>query len=734
MQNANFQLILTEPNGNFATPDITITNSFETAFSIQSAADISLRKDTIAKNITFPGTKNNNRIFNNLFSFNRASDSSLAETLFYNYSPNVAVRAVLYENNFPIAVGSLKINDVVRDDAGAYTYTGVLTGTLVSFFGAIKEQLLTDLAGFNSTESYTLTNIINSWPFDIADKYLFPMIDYGKGQVQRRDKFDIRNIRPAIYLRYYIAAILASQGYKYKSAFIDSDIFNRAFVPFSDAEFGKTVFGDVLTIPGASQSINVGGSGSFGIYFGFGSYRWGTLPFNNFINIQRNVNVKMHTDQSGALKDNVNTADIFTFIKYSSTGMKITVDYTLDNDSQTVNRIGLWRIDGGVFIFENAIDYRDINLNDGVVSGSVTLNLPYGDYEKGYTFGIFLAVLGSDNVDFTSTAGGMSITIGDTDPARGSFFAYDLGDNFQLTDAIPKNQKAVDFLKSVFQVFNLYAIENPDNNKELIIEPYDVFYSQALDPKTYALNWTKKIDNKTLHIKINTQLPKAYEFGFKSDTDYYNTLYKNTYNANYGDFTIQNKNGSADVKKIEATFSPTVVVQETGDDKILPAIFTGEVNAKKAFKSNLRLLFNNGVKPCTSFDLSNITNGNYNVLQSGLTEYQASHTVLTIAGVDLFNLLFGLPLAVYYPVTGGIFNLPTLFSELYAKQLAEINDDNIFTLEIDGDLKETDIAILDLRTPIFISTVQGDAYFKIMSVTYYNREEVSKIELQKIIL
>jgi hypothetical protein len=732
MENSNFQLILTEPNGNFATPDITTGSSFETSFSIQSASDISLRKDTIAKNITFPGTKNNNRIFNNLFSFNRASNSDIAETLFYNYSPNVAVRAVLYENNFPIVVGSLKINDIIRDNTGGYVYTGVLTGVLVSFFSSIKDQLLTDLSGFNTSESYTINDIINSWNFEIEDRFLFPMIDYGKGQVQRRDKFDIRNIRPAIYLRYYIKAILASQGYKYKSSFIDSDIFNRIFVPFSDAEFGKTVFGDVLTIPGVDYSSNIGGSNSFGIFFGFDSFKWGNMPSNNFINIQRNVNVLLHTDTSSALKDNSHSSDIFTFTKYTTTSLNINIRFTISNDSTTTNRVGIYQLDNGKILFENAIDYRDIVLNGGSVNWDLDLKLPYGDYEKGFTFGVFMIVIGSDNIDFTERES--VITIGDTDPARGSFFTYDLGENFQLTDAIPKNQKAVDFLKSVFQVFNLYAIENPDDNKELIIEPYDIFYIKAANPKEYALNWTKKVDNKTLHIKINTQLPKSYEFAFKADSDYYNTLYKNTYNSNYGDFSIQNKNGSADTKKIEATFSPTIVVRETGDDKTLPAIFTGEVNAKKSFKSNLRLLFNNGSKSCTSFDISNITNGNYNILKPGLNEYQLSHTVLTIDNVDLFSLLFGTPKAVYYPVDGSIFDLPTLFSELYSNQLAEINDDNIFTLEIDGDLKETDVANLDLRTPIFISTIQGDAYFKVIDITYYNRQEISKITLQKIIL
>ncbi len=736
MKSTKFQLFLTEPNGNFANPEIIITSEFESTFSIQNAADISQRKDNIAKNITFPGTKNNNRIFNNIYSLNHSSDNSLAEVLFFNYSPNKGVRAILYENNCPIFAGTLKINSIKPDANGAFTYTGVLTGNMINLFGKIGDTLLSDLTYFDAEQTYSTANILASWAFESTDKFLYPMIDFGAGVVPRRDKFDVRNIRPAIYLRHYLKAIFAQFGYRYASAFIDSDIFNRIFIPFGESGFGQTVYGDALTVlSGVFSTVFATWSTAPGqVRFDFASLKLGILPINNFIDVLRGSSILMHTDTSSALRDITRPGDVLIFKKFVTTGVKITVTWTASRDStgNCMFRLGLYEIVGNVLHFESPIDFIDLDFNTNPLGGTHTFTLPYASYNEGFKFGVFCPVTNGYNVHFNQTS--VNVVVGDPDPARGSFFGYELGDTYNLKDAIPRNQRATDFLKAILTTFNMYIIENPADEKELIIEPYNTFYEQSLEPKDYALNWTNKVDQKTLDMKINTGLPKSYAFKFKSDSDFYNTLYKNTYNETYGDLIVQNKNGSADAKTIDVIFSPTVIVKESGDDKTLPSIFSGEITAKKSFKSNLRLLFNNGVKNCRDFNLSSFADGVYTNRSAKIDEYQASHTVLNLGGIDLFNLLFGVPKAVYYDIDGSIFDVATIFSEVYAAQLTELNDDDIYTLELDCHLTERDISGLDLRTPIYISTVQGDSYFKIMSVTYYSSREVSKVKFQKIIL
>lgn len=727
MENTNFQLILTEPNGNYAIPDIIISDAFETEYAIQSAADISTRKDIISKNITFQGTKNNNRIFNNLYSFNRESDSSLDEALYANYSPNVSVKAILYENNYPIASGTLKINDISRDKiTGTYTYTGVVTGNLVTFFGKIKDVLLSSLDVFDVTIDYTWTNITNSWAYDGIKKYLFPQIDYGNGIAPRKDRFDIRGFRPAIYTREYVRAILSSQGYTYTSDFIDQETFGRTFIPFSDKDFGTTIFGNFAV--GATEINHT--SNNYALVALFGAF-----TAQPYITINR---AKLFRASLGG-SDFDTYGDSFTFNKTVQTSMTITLKWKVDSELGYGAYIGINKINDGNHIRRSEIvipgggDAAYIGELSSGVEYEKSFTLPFDIYNPGDEFCLTLYISTIKNIETYQVSS--SVTFGNPDASIGSIFDVDLGDSFNIKKALPQSVLASDMLRDIFKLFNLYAIENPNDSRNLIIEPYDTFYAACDSPAEYALNWSKKVDNKTLHMKINTALPKTYNFKFKEDSDYYNTLYKNSYADVYGNFSIDNKNGSADAKNIEVVFSPTVVVQENGDDKVFPAIYSGDLLNKKPVKSNLRILFNNDAKSCDTYDIvKNYTSTDFVDVVPGVNVCQVSHHVLTLFGQPVFNLLFGIPKAVYYAVSGSIFDLPSLYSELYQNQLAELNSDNIFTLECDVLLDEIDVSNLDLRIPIFVSSKQGNAYFKIINLTYYNSQEVSKLVFQKVIL
>ena len=255
-------MILVEKGGNYAIPNIQITSDFETIYSIDNVADISKRKDSISKNISFPGTTNNDRIFNSIYNFNRECDQTLPETLFFNYNPLVGVSAILYENNYPLITGLLTIQEIKKDKTtGSFTATGTIKGNHFTLFGKLQQLYLTDLPIFLDVIWYDWQTITDSWNFDITRKYIFPQIDFGKGVVPSKTKFDYRNFRIGIYARRYIKSILASQGYKYKSSFIHSDLFNRVYIPFSEKDFGKTVFGTFLTATGGQRASNMGRNG-----------------------------------------------------------------------------------------------------------------------------------------------------------------------------------------------------------------------------------------------------------------------------------------------------------------------------------------------------------------------------------------------------------------------------------------------------------------------------------------
>jgi hypothetical protein len=757
MTESKFQLILTEPGGNFAIPDITITNEFQSTFSIQSAADISKRKDTLTQSITFPGTKNNNRIFNNLYSLNRDADGSLEETLFYNYSPVVGVRAVLYENNYPLVSGVLTIQDIVKDKAtGAYTYTGTITGNLVNFFGSIRDVLVQDLPLFDSDESYTWDNIKASWDWAEDKDFVYGSIDYGKGITPDPSRMDLRNFRPGIYGRKYIKALLGHYGYRYRSTYIDSDLFNRAYIPFGEIDFGETETGIVETFNGVNRAqINMNRNDASECLIGMYVDDFTTNPYVD-MSIQNAHGINGGWGRQTVLNDR--QVAVFKFKKASNTSAVFTYDFSVFSHASTTQvQIQLFKLYDSVQLisdpFPHPVDfpytfdadsplasvYKGYGSEAKLVWTNITgsIQLPVDNYDKDYQFALIITTATDRGDDLELMQNSIKVEIGNPDVQVGSVFSYDLGDTFNLNNQTPRGIKAQDLLRSFFTTFNMYAIENPDDDKELIIEPYDLFYSKTMNPAKYALDWTKKVDNSSLHIKVNTALPKTYNLKFTEDSDYYNTLYKKTWGVNYGDLSIDNKIGTADPKDITSIFAATPVVTENKDDKTLPAIFTGDLTAKKPIKSKPRILFNNGSAACHAYSVV-ITKGEagsltYDVKETNVNSYNVSHHVLNLGDGPVFNLLFDIPKAVYYTVSQDIFTTPLLYS-LFKSQLIELDDINLYTLELDCDLKDFDISVLDLTRPIFINTTQGAAYFKIMSVVYFNTNEVSNVILQKIVM
>jgi len=101
---------------------------------------------------------------------------------------------------------------------------------------------------------------------------------------------------------------------------------------------------------------------------------------------------------------------------------------------------------------------------------------------------------------------------------------------------------------------------------------------------------------------------------------------------------------------------------------------------------------------------------------------------------NVFNALFGVPKEVYATVGQDIFSLPNIYSYFYQNQLIELNDLNLFILEASFNLNSIDMGSLDFRTPIFIQSQDGMAYFKLNKIDYYNSNVLADVKLQKVII
>ena len=104
------------------------------------------------------------------------------------------------------------------------------------------------------------------------------------------------------------------------------------------------------------------------------------------------------------------------------------------------------------------------------------------------------------------------------------------GNTLDLITVIPKKIKQREFLKSIINMHNLYIQPQRENPKVLDIEPRDDFYT------TEVVDWSGKLDtlNDILIEPLGALKFRDFEFSYKADKDYYNSLYEDTYDEEYG--------------------------------------------------------------------------------------------------------------------------------------------------------------------------------------------------------
>lgn len=235
------------------TPDIEL----ETVFAISDLADISSRKDTITKEITIPGTDNNNKAFGNLFYLNKHSSTAVANKIGFNYSPLRKVSALVYEDSILILKGDLFVKKINIDKQGAVSYITQISGKFVGLKSALGDSLLTDLDLTDLKHEYTPANIVDTWDnkvrkynpttdsyyyenFEYGKNLTYPTIDYGevfqnKDSNATYDFLQLGNYRPALWVKETFNRIFSNIGYEYeiKGDYFNS-IFKRLIIPNAD--------------------------------------------------------------------------------------------------------------------------------------------------------------------------------------------------------------------------------------------------------------------------------------------------------------------------------------------------------------------------------------------------------------------------------------------------------------------------------------------------------------------
>ena len=164
-----------------------------------------------------------------------------------------------------------------------------------------------------------------------------------------------------------------------------------------------------------------------------------------------------------------------------------------------------------------------------------------------------------------------------------------IGGILDINQYIPLKVKQSDFVKSIFQMYNLFAETDINQPNKLILKHRDEYYDSGAEK-----DWTYKLmkDREQDLIFLPDITSKKLKLTYKEDKDTPNTVFTQMTEEIYGqlEYTFDNEYVKGTETK-ELIFSPTPVV---------PVPFGAYVPAidGEAPKTNIRILYDGGKQTC----------------------------------------------------------------------------------------------------------------------------------------
>jgi len=466
--------------------DIDHKISIALTYAIDDVANFSSRETGFSKTIVLPGTGRNNQIFGFIYdlgSFNYELPGAANIGSVFNIAQTS--RAELRLNGLLVLRGVFRITNIVKDK-DIIEYEGAIFGELSGFIAKTGSGKLENLDFSEYDNEYTRYNIVNSWNTINGSGYYYPLIDYGTFSSDKVS-YDIRTLRPALFVKEYIDKIFVYSGYTYDSTFLNSAFFKSLIIP-NNTKFLNKLSGILLN---ADYSGN-------DIYTATSNVQYDTAIGGNFTNTFSN--------------------SVFTY-----------------NQSQQVTATVKLYIEGYATINNNSFAEIQIYYNNTVIKNvfiGSTGNIPDAFVEEieliqqfslNDTISVRLSVstLYADQIELISSR----FDITTTPP---TVVIVDDGDTVDINYSIPKGYLQKDFFTWIVKMFNLYVTEDKVREKHLIIMPYIDYYGSD------TIDWTYKVDrSKPWQIKPMGLLNgRFFEYKYKDDNDFYNEGYKKKYNEN----------------------------------------------------------------------------------------------------------------------------------------------------------------------------------------------------------
>jgi hypothetical protein len=692
------------------------------------------RSTEYSKTIKCPATKNNDELFGHIYDVNISNNYDANTTnISVNFNPNKKAEARVIADGVEVMAGVVQLRKIVQK-GHAYTYEVVFIGKLVNIFSVIGDKKINEELDFSDlNHELTQANVVSSW--SNTDGYVYPYIDYGKriefnntGRV-----FYPNDLRPAIFAKTILNKIFDFAGFTYTSSFFGSTLWNQLIVPFT----GKSL------LPDSSQSQNRL----------FRALLPAETILTNWFNVSTGLYYKtldISNDSTGGGFDSGNN--------YTTTGLNYLVPETgiytfnhtatikVQRDLGSVTRV--YSLTGSNL--KAQIFKVDTNGQQTVLT-ETTFPIQTGSYLE-QSFSIALTapeevLFAGDRVYYRLWIDNQSLIIsaptGQILPLSNFFTDFEItateaefsneaiidafeGDLLDFSTIAPDCTMA-DFLTSIFKMFNLFVEVDPNNEKNLLIETRDTFYSQG-----GTKDWTYKLarDRDVTLEPLGVITDREYIYTYSEDGDYYNERYQSNRGHVYGRARIEIDNDFVQSsKEVEVIFSPSPLVNDNPSNRLIPKIYDADISeGAQPTDANIRILYFQNLPSNPSWELASY----FNPTLVQTTYPYAGHWDNPITPTVDIN--FGLPFELYYQANGYTGQIQVtnanLFNIYHRNYINEVTDKDSKVMTGMFYLEPTDINTLDFRDQIVID----NSYWRLNKVMNYNpfKEGLTKVELIKI--
>jgi hypothetical protein len=694
-------------------PDV----NFPLTFSVGEIRDITKRTGTFSKTIVLPATDNNNRILNHYYDVNIQAGT---------FDLTKITRCQVLQNDVIILEDAiLQLVSVNKSQTTAayeqvVNYEVLIKDTKAELFTAITNAELTDIDFSDLNHFSNSGTIIATYGHTQANgfKYVLPYSQAGT------NNYHIRQLKPAIYAKTYFDRIFANAGFTYTWPSLTEARFDKLLIPYNGDE-NQIGWDDYKVIANAAYTTNYGQptNGSFTAFEEQIDSWTEVLDAQNLFNPATGIyTAPTDTDPlaSQGYEYNVTITYEVNFFNHSASPVRPFIGTFPSNATFTP----FVKARNPVLQGTNG-NLTPVYVNTYIASGLTTfgtytntvITSPSGYIPTGtlIDFATGLAANWQPTNKWRTSAGvaaqvDINLDILDVKiEILPNTNTQPIGGFLNMNEYVPEKIKQSDFVKSIFTMYNLFADVDPEQPTNIILKHRDQYYDEGTEK-----DWTYKLaKDREQNLEFLPDVSsKRLILTYKQDKDSPNVLYYDTTREVYGQQEyIFNSEYVRDIDTKEIIFSPTPITQ-TPFGAIVPMI------DGQAPKTNIRILYDGGVKAC----------GFYNLIDGGQTGTYDIQTYPAITHFDdaltpSFDINFGVNDFYYYDLQSLTNN--TLYNMYWRRTINQINEGKMLTAFFH--LNEADIHNLKLNDKIRID----NSWWNINKVIDYNAniEGLTKVEL-----